>query len=65
MADQEQETQPRFVVRECGPAYDWLPPWCVVDTEKRVRCSAYSTEADARQDAEARNTGKLPETGYV
>lgn len=46
----------RFVVREAtGPAWDWLPDWLVIDTEREVRAAAYNDEATARADAAERN----------
>lgn len=46
----------RFVVRGAtGPAWDWLPDWLVIDTEKQVRAAAYNDEASAVADAAKRN----------
>jgi len=46
----------RFVVREAtGPAWNWLPDWLVIDTEKEVRAAAYNDEAAAIADAAERN----------
>lgn len=40
----------RFEVRDAtGLGWDWLPDWCVVDTEKKVRVAAYDDEAAARK----------------
>ena len=39
----------RFEVRKSGPGYEWLPAWCVVDTEEQVRAAAYNDEASARE----------------
>lgn len=45
----------RFQVREAGAGYEWLPRWCVIDTERQVRVAAYSDEATARADCAGRN----------
>lgn len=46
----------RFVVREArGPAWNWLPRWCVIDLAKQVRAAAYDNEEQARADAAERN----------
>lgn len=39
----------RFEVRKSGPGYDWLPAYCIVDTEKQVRAGAHSDEAAAQK----------------
>lgn len=51
------EQQQRFEVRDAtGPGWDWLPDWCVVDTEKQVRVAAYDDEASARSHCDELNT---------
>lgn len=51
----------RFVVREAtGPAWDWLPDWLVIDTEKKVRAAAYHDEKSAIFDASERNADQTP-----
>lgn len=46
----------RFEVREAtGPAWDWLPDWVVVDTERQVRAAAYDDEASARAHCDELN----------
>lgn len=50
----------RFEVRDAtGPGWDWLPDWCVVDTEKQTRVAAYDDEAAARADCDERNREAL------
>lgn len=50
------ETRKRFEVRDAsGPGWDWLPDWCVVDTEKQIRVAAYNDEETARADCAERN----------
>lgn len=49
MAEEKQVEKERFQVRKSGPGYEWLPDWCIVDTEKQVRAGAYGDEATARQ----------------
>jgi hypothetical protein len=53
----------RFVVRASGPGYDWLPAWCVVDTVKQVRASAYDSEEDARAHAAELNAAEKEPSG--
>lgn len=51
----------RFVVRDATDL-DWLPDWCVVDTELQVRIAAYSDEAAAYIDAAERNLKEKNDT---
>jgi hypothetical protein len=47
--EQKQVEKERFEVRDAtGPGWDWLPDWCVVDTQKEIRVSAYDDEETAR-----------------
>jgi hypothetical protein len=45
----------RFEVRKCGPGYEWLPPYVIVDTERQVRVGAHSTESAAREHCDELN----------
>lgn len=50
------ETKQRFEVREAtGPAWDWLPDWLVIDTEREVRAAAYDDENAAREHCDELN----------
>lgn len=52
-----EQVEERFVVRKSGPGYEWLPAFCIVDTEKQVRASAYDDEDEANRDCDSRNWG--------
>lgn len=46
----------RFQVRDAtGFGWDWLPDWCVVDTERQVRVAAYERHGEAAADCAERN----------
>jgi hypothetical protein len=50
------DVKQRYVVRDAsGPGWEWLPDWCVVDTERQVRVAAYDEEGLAREDCAERN----------
>lgn len=51
----EETVKERFQVRD-ATGWDWLPDWCVVDTEKQVRVAAYDDEAAARAHCEELRT---------
>jgi hypothetical protein len=44
-----EQVEGRFQVRKSGPGYEWLPAYCIVDTEKHVRAGAHNDEAAARE----------------